>query len=375
MKRSHLTFIVLASLTLSFLGPTANADEQVGGDCKKLGETAVDPSGFKHKCIKSGKKLIWDKEIKTKTSSTQNKVNPNSISFAWPSTTAKYITSVPIDLNQINSISKYGSCSGHNRDGYTFERVLTSNLSLKHYFYPIAQFQGTLDKVKVLAPFDGTVAFIQLEADKGMGRPTNGNGLGLSTPLDKNILFSFGHIYFLKSFKVGDSVKAGQLLGYASLPEAKFDFDIDLEGKSKGPNGSEVLGSIFDHMSKSVLDSFAEHGISPNEMKIAIADRQKQPCDFNSGVGRTSVNWVALKGMHLDPDTSSPQGSSASSSNTSKPTDAPKSNTNTDSESSNFQKEGQACDPTKGPNGKASDGTQLVCKPGSDGKDSWQVKK
>jgi hypothetical protein len=72
---------------------------------------------------------------------------------------------------------------------------------------------------------------------------------------------------------------------------------------------------------------------------------------------------------------SSPQGSSASSSNTSKPTDAPKSNTNTDSESSNFQKEGQACDPTKGPNGKASDGTQLVCKPGSDGKDSWQVKK
>ena len=376
MKRSHLTCIVLASLTLSLIGPTANAEMKVGGACKKLGETAVDPSGFKYKCIKSGNKLIWDKGIKTNTSSTQNKVDPNSISFAWPSTTAKYITSVPIDLNQINSISKYGSCSGHNRDGYTFERVLTSNLSLKHYFYPITQFQGTTDKVKVFAPFDGTVATIQLEADKGgMGRPKNGNGLGLSTLIDKNILFSFGHIYFLKSFKVGDSVKAGQLLGYASMSDAGFDFDIDLEGKSRAPNESEVLGSIFDHMSKSVLDSFAEHGISPNEMKISIADRQKQPCDFNSGSGRTAADWVALKGQTIKTGTSSSQGSSESSSNTSKPTETPKSNANTDSGSSNFQKEGQACDPTKGPNGKASDGTQLVCKPGSDGKDSWQVKK
>ncbi|MCX6535712.1 MAG: hypothetical protein NT119_04055 [Actinobacteria bacterium] len=378
--RFHLTYIALASLTLSFFAPAANADEQVGGDCKKLGETAVDPSGFKHKCIKSGNKLIWDEGIKTNTSSTQNKVDSNSIIFAWPSTTAKYITSVPIDLNQINSISKYAGCSGHNRDGYTFERVLTSNLSLKHYFYPIAQFQGTTDKVKdkvkVFAPFDGTVATIQLEANKGgMGRPKNGNGLGLSTPLDKNILFSFGHIYFLKSFKVGDSVKAGQLLGYASMSDAGFDFDIDLEGKSRASNESEVLGSIFDHMAKSVLGSFAEHGISPNQMKIAIVDRQKQPCDFNSGVGRTTADWVALKGQTIKTGTSSPQGSSASSSNTSKPTDAPKSSANTDSESSSFQKEGQACDSTKGPNGKASDGTQLVCKPGSDGKDIWQVKK
>ena len=31
MKRSHLTCIVLASLTLSLFGPTANADMKVGG--------------------------------------------------------------------------------------------------------------------------------------------------------------------------------------------------------------------------------------------------------------------------------------------------------------------------------------------------------
>lgn len=375
MKRTHFSFIVLASLTLSLFAPTANADMKVGGACKKLGETAVDPSGFKHKCIKSGKKLIWDEGIKLGDSGSQKKVDPGASSSSWPSSNAIYITAVPVDLDQINSISKYASCSGHNRDGYTFEKVLTSNLSLKHYWYPIAVFQGTTDQVKVFAPFDGIVSIIQLEANKGaLGRPKTGNGLGLSTSVDKNVVFEFGHIYFTKSFKVGDAIKSGQLLGYAALGDPGFDFDIDLTGRSRAPDGAEILGSIFDHMSKKVLDAFAVHGITPAEMKISIADRQKQPCDFNSGTGRATTDWVALKGQTIQTGTSSPQGSSESSGNTSKPTEAAKSNSNTDSGSSNFQKEGQACDPTKGPNGKASDGTQLVCKPGSDGKDSWQKK-
>ncbi|TRZ56300.1 MAG: hypothetical protein D4S00_05050, partial [Streptomycetaceae bacterium] len=107
MKRTHFIFIVLASLTLSFFGPTANADMKVGGACKKLGETAVDPSGFKHKCIKSGKKLIWDKGMELGDSGSQKKVDPSASSSSWPSSNTEYITAVPVDLDQINSISKY----------------------------------------------------------------------------------------------------------------------------------------------------------------------------------------------------------------------------------------------------------------------------
>ena len=65
-----------------------------------------------------------------------------------------------------------------------------SNLSLKHYRYPIAALQGTINKVKVFAPFNGIISFIQLEAEKGaLGRPKNGHGLSLSTTVDKNVVF------------------------------------------------------------------------------------------------------------------------------------------------------------------------------------------
>jgi len=347
MKRSHLTCIVLASLTFSLFGPTANADMKVGGACKKLGETAVDPSGFKHKCLKSGKKLIWDGGIKLGDSGSQKKVDPGASSSSWPSSNAEYITAVPVDLDQINSISKYASCSGHNRDGYTFEKVLTSNLSLKHYWYPIAVFQGTTDQVKVFAPFDGIVSIIQLEANKGaLGRPKTGNGLGLSTSVDKNVVFEFGHIYFTKIFKVGDSVRSGQLLGYAALGDPGFDFDIDLTGKSRAPDGAEILGSIFDHMSKKVLDAFAVHGITP----------------------------VALKGESIKTTVSSSQSNSGNSGNGAKPIETQKPNTPTDIGNPAFQELGAKCDPSKVASGKAMDGTQLMCIAISAAEGSWQKK-
>lgn len=149
------------------------------------------------------------------------------------------------------------------------------------------------------APFDGTVASINLEANKVGGRPMNGNGIGFSTPLDKAVLFQFGHIYFAKSFKVGDSVKAGELVGYAALGDKAFDFDLDLLGVQPTKDGKEILGSIFDHMTLSVLAAFATVGITPLNMKETKAFRDQNPCNFDSqtqGDDRAStVNWVQLK--------------------------------------------------------------------------------
>lgn len=374
MKRTNGAFIILASLSLIFLSPSAHAAVKSGAACKKVGQTVVE-SGKKYQCVKSGGKLLWSKGLPTANPTPQKKDEIVASSSSWPNPDAKYITAVPVDLNQINSISKYASCSGHNRDGYTFDKTLVSNLSLKHYWYPIASLQGTTDKVKVFAPFDGTVSVIQLEADKGgLGRPQNGNGLGLSTSIDKNVVFSFGHIYFTKQYKLGDKVKAGDLLGFASMSDPGFDFDIDLVGKSRAVNNSEILGSIFDHMTKEVLATFAEHGITQSDMKISLAERQSHPCDFSAGTGRTTADWVALKGETIAAGVPSSQSNSGNSDSGAKPGETQKPEAPNNSGGPVFQQVGESCDPTKGTSGKAADGTQLACKVGSDGKSSWQKK-
>jgi len=225
----------------------------------------------------------------------------------WPIIGATYIIAVPVDLTQIQSISKYRSCAGDVRAGYSFEetpeggRFLESDRSMEHYLYPIPEFQGTLDKVKVFAPFDGEVASIILEKDKPVpGRSHPGNSLMLSTPADPNVTFVFGHIYFVKDFKIDDKVTAGELIGYAALGDKGDDFDIDLTGASRIDNGQEILGSIFDHMNAPVLAEFAKYGITPENTKFSIEYRNAHPCDYagqskGKGDKPSSSNWIQLK--------------------------------------------------------------------------------
>ncbi|MCR4307009.1 MAG: hypothetical protein NUV80_00405 [Candidatus Berkelbacteria bacterium] len=222
---------------------------------------------------------------------------------SWPSQDAKYITAVPLDLTQIQSISKYRSCAGHDSSGYSFERLLETERSMKHYIYPVSAFQGTLDKVKMFAPFDGTVSDVYLEADhigEPGKRPKSGNGITLSTPIDPNVSFEFGHIYFVKDYKIGDEIKAGELVGYAALGEKGNDFDVVLTGaKWAFENGTEtmILGSAFDHMTDSVIAEFATFGITPENTKDSKEYRDANPCNYASSTrsgGRTGQDWVQL---------------------------------------------------------------------------------
>ncbi len=219
-----------------------------------------------------------------------------------PSTTAKYITAVPLDLTQIERISKYRSCAGHDRSGYSFAGVFESDRSMKHYVYPVKKFQGTTNAVKLFAPFDGTVATINPEKDNVGGRPKGGHGIGFSTPVDPNVIFQFGHIYFVKDFVVGDSVKAGELVGYAALGNVGNDFDLDLLGTRLPTSGAEVLGSIFEHLSPAVEAAFAKVGITPDTTSWSAEYRDAHPCYYNQPAkqdptltGRNNVDWVVLK--------------------------------------------------------------------------------
>jgi hypothetical protein len=103
----------------------------------------------------------------------------------------------------------------------------------------------------------------------------------------------------VQAFKVGDSVKAGELVGYAALGDKAFDFDLDLSGAHPTNDGREILGSIFDHMMPPVLTAFANVGVTPTNTKETKTFRDQNPCNYDSpaqGDDRTStVNWVQLK--------------------------------------------------------------------------------
>ena len=54
-----------------------------GSTCKKLGQISTS-AGFKYTCIKSGKKLIWSKGVRTKTAlptAPENPVAPVAAQF------------------------------------------------------------------------------------------------------------------------------------------------------------------------------------------------------------------------------------------------------------------------------------------------------
>lgn len=228
--------------------------------------------------------------------STTKDKNENEI--GWPSLDAKYITAMPVDSTQIQSISKYRSCAGHDFSGYSFEQTSETNRSMKHYVYPVPVFQGTIDKVKMFAPFDGTVSKIDAESDqigKSGKRPKTGNGIAFTTPVDKNVGFEFSHIYFVEDFKVNDKVKAGELIGYAALGDKGNDFDIILTGiESKQ---QPIFGSVFDHMTDEVLAEFAKYGITPENTKFTKEYRDANPCDYNNltSSGRSNNDWIQLK--------------------------------------------------------------------------------
>src|SRR3989338_5740882 len=176
--------------------------------------------------------------------------------FGWPSVDAKYITAVPLDLTQIKSISKYRSCAGHDRAGYSFEKTYETDRSMKHYIYPVQEFQGTTNKVKMFAPFDGTINSIQIVNDE-----------------DPAITY----IYYIRE------------------------------------NGTqiEVLGSIFDHMTDPVLVEFAKYGLTPENTKFSKEYRDANTCGYGAdkygstacredsedkdGAGRNNDCWVQLE--------------------------------------------------------------------------------
>lgn len=232
-----------------------------------------------------------------------------------------FITANPVDLSQISQVSKFRSCSGHDYSGVNAEGVLETNRSMKHYLAPASALARSVGKVKVFAPFDGSIRSIQDDGGRGWQ-------VWLTPASAESWVFVFFHTDVLPNFGEGVTFAAGTQIGYANLDQDAHDFDIALksftpgaatpqnavsgqrdagrgrgDGSGGGPGGSvkdpraslftEVLDSPFLHVAPNVLDQFAAHGVTSDNVVISRAERDAKPCAFSPGQD-SPTNWVSV---------------------------------------------------------------------------------
>lgn len=200
----------------------------------------------------------------------------------------KFITANPLDLSQIESISMYRSCIGHDYSGYNTDGELEEDRSMKHYVTALSQYSETTDKVKVYAPFDGFLSKVdEEESDRG-------NQVWLDSSETNGYYFIFFHIGLLDDLKLGSQVESGQHIGYANLEDG-VNFDIGMK-KYESPDEDgriNTYDSPFYHMSSSVLREYSAKGITLDNIIKSKSDRDKIKCNF--GIGSGESEWVSLE--------------------------------------------------------------------------------
>lgn|GEM_PF-1868710 len=252
--------------------------------------------------------LLHDRRLRLENESEENYMQND---FEWPDPNVKSIDTVFVDLDQIKAISKFRSCAGHDRAGYNFNQVLETDRSMKHYFEPIRSSSETSTQLALYAPFDGTIVHIRHIENNPDGtakttqeytllkdgsieispireaegeRSFSGDDFNLMSPLDENAVFGFRHVTPIKSWELGDQVEAGEIFGYALVAEGS-NFDIDYVGRNFKIEDKdtyiEVMDSVFNHMTDSVLIEFSEYGVTPGNVITTKAERDAQPCGYD----------------------------------------------------------------------------------------------
>lgn len=209
-----------------------------------------------------------------------------------------------VNLDKVKEISKFRSCNGHvvvptdNRE---------TKRNMKHYFGQKDEYSNTADKVEIYAPFDG---YISSWRPNESGE-NNANLWVTKSPFPLGRWgVSVDHVAKLENLKVGDRVKAGQLIGYADLSGNHYSFDF-IYSRPRIPtvridNWSSPYGnldSIFNHMSDKVWAEYQKRGIvSKDQIIISKESRDANPCVYQGsgpyfigGENWKKDNWVELK--------------------------------------------------------------------------------
>lgn len=212
-----------------------------------------------------------------------------------------------VDLNKIDKITKYRSCTGHvtvPQDQRETKR------NMKHYFWVKPEFNKS-NTVEIYAPYDGYVTGLRSEPGLNLEGEIwirSKGGLVFAPPLGV-WQFSVQHIDVKKDLKRGSEVKAGELIGYAALSEKRGNsFDIVYGKMSLMPKEIDNwmgpfsdLDSVFNHISAEAFYVYRQKGISSkDEFIISKEQRDKNPCVYKENGPyflnqEDPANWLELK--------------------------------------------------------------------------------
>lgn len=192
-----------------------------------------------------------------------------------------------VDLHTVKRITKFRSCAGHTtvpQDGREMKR------NMKHYVTLSPEYHAE-NLVEVYAPYDGYIAL--LFGKEEMWIAPGKKALLTLLPINR-WMFSVTHVKPRQGLQMGDTVKAGELIGYGtfSLSEpGNPNFDV-VYGKmsippkkvDNWPSPFSDLDSVFNHMSPEVLSQYENRGITRENIIITKERRDNDPCVY-SGKG------------------------------------------------------------------------------------------
>ena len=169
-----------------------------------------------------------------------------------------YLTSLHVELNKIQKISRYRSAAGHNFVDYSGE----SCVNLKHYFHTYHEGMITSatqlpTSLKYYAPADGTI--VNITQTRVSEDPTDYE-VDIRLTANENVVIRIFHITPKNGLSVGDTVSSGEEI--ATAPTAHLDSgDFAVYVLTTG--GYRHL-SMFEIMSPVVMQEYIDKGISAN---------------------------------------------------------------------------------------------------------------
>ena len=102
MQKRFLVLLTV-TLTLGLLHPIATAAPKPGTACKKAGQSSTS-AGIKYTCIKSGKKLVWNKGVEVK------KATPSPTPTTEPSAQSKNLLATDSRITPTSALTPIASC-------------------------------------------------------------------------------------------------------------------------------------------------------------------------------------------------------------------------------------------------------------------------
>jgi len=160
MRRVFAT-IVIGSLVLTLNLSTAAAAVKPGTTCKKLGQISTS-AGIKYTCIKSGKKLLWNKGVGTKSTSPNAPASSSPSAGATPTSSCPTpLLQTPVDLSKVTSILYPGQERGGNykaHGGFGFDKatdnLVTVTIPLNGKVNRVVRYRE-MGEIQYLFEFDG----------------------------------------------------------------------------------------------------------------------------------------------------------------------------------------------------------------------------